>query len=71
MPLGGEYFVAVSETGQPRKMQNIAPTVVYLLWAVSVVSISLLVIFRGARLQTSMLLGVSLPCPQIPVVGSY
>ena len=35
MPLGGEYFVAVSETGQPRKMRNIAPTVVYLLRVVS------------------------------------
>ena len=35
MPLGGEYFVAVSEIGQPRKMRNIAPTVVYLLRAVS------------------------------------
>ena len=36
MPLGGEYFVAVSETGH--KMRNIAPKVVYLLQAVSDVS---------------------------------
>ena len=71
MVLGEEYFVAVSETGQPCKMQNIAPTIVYLLRAISDVRISLLVIFRGAHLQTSMLLGKSLPCPHIPVVGSY
>ena len=35
MPLDGEYFVVVSETGQPHTMQNIAPMIIYLLRAVS------------------------------------